>query len=195
MIMKPGDHLVSARALYTHHGIYIGDGCVIHNSGLSGDSSTGTICLASLDEFANGNEVTIKQYIVRMYDHEETCERAHSRLGEDGYSVFANNCEHFATWCVTGCHSSSQVNTLVQGAALASGGGAGLGVADALPRLASAVIAADQRGAVSATSVLSEIASPKNLAAGAGTALLATAGAPALIVAFGMKKLLDRFWD
>jgi hypothetical protein len=35
--------------------------------------------------------------------------RAESRIGDSGYHLVANNCEHFATWCCTGRMTSSQV--------------------------------------------------------------------------------------
>ena len=38
--------------------------------------------------------------------------RAESRLGELGFDVWLNNCEHFATWCRTGISSSAQVDSL-----------------------------------------------------------------------------------
>jgi hypothetical protein len=37
-------------------------------------------------------------------------QRAESRLGEVEYGIFENNCEHFATWCVTGEANSAQVD-------------------------------------------------------------------------------------
>jgi Lecithin retinol acyltransferase len=36
-------------------------------------------------------------------------QRALSRVGERGYSLTGNNCEHFATWCATGIAVSQQV--------------------------------------------------------------------------------------
>jgi len=43
-------------------------------------------------------------------------------LGQSGYDLFTNNCEHFATWCVAGEHSSAQVE-----AAASSAGVVGIG--------------------------------------------------------------------
>ena len=40
---------------------------------------------------------------------EDVVKRARSRLGENEYNVFYNNCEHFAMWCKTGISSSEQV--------------------------------------------------------------------------------------
>jgi hypothetical protein len=56
----------------------------------------------------------IRQTIYRIdYDvcfpEEVAAARAVSRLGERGYSIYANNCEHFASWCKTGTDQSSQV--------------------------------------------------------------------------------------
>ena len=36
-------------------------------------------------------------------------ERARSRLGEDRYRLWSNNCEHFVHWCLTGSARSRQV--------------------------------------------------------------------------------------
>ena len=36
-----------------------------------------------------------------------------SRLGEQNYNLLFNNCEHFATWCKTGRHSSGQVDSVI----------------------------------------------------------------------------------
>lgn len=38
--------------------------------------------------------------------------RAESRLGESGFDLVLNNCEHFATWCKTGISDSEQIQAL-----------------------------------------------------------------------------------
>ena len=43
-------------------------------------------------------------------DRATVIQRARSRLGENQYSPFSNNCENFAMWCKTGKSSSDQVN-------------------------------------------------------------------------------------
>lgn len=35
--------------------------------------------------------------------------RARARLNQEGYNLFFDNCEHFATFCKTGCHQSAQL--------------------------------------------------------------------------------------
>ncbi len=49
----------------------------------------------------------------KLYSPEETVQRARSRLGQTGYDLVKNNCEHFAIWCKTGIHESHQVNELL----------------------------------------------------------------------------------
>ncbi|MEI6709307.1 MAG: lecithin retinol acyltransferase family protein [Methylococcales bacterium] len=115
--MNIGDHLVTPRTGYTHHGIYIGNGEVIHYSGFANGQSTGTICITTVKAFANGHDVSVREHFFRRYDATESVERAHSRLGEDWYNVLINNCEHFVNWCVNGLHSSDQVNSLIAAAA------------------------------------------------------------------------------
>lgn len=55
-----------------------------------------------------------------MYSHEESAERALSRLGEDWYDILLNNCEHFVSWCILGIHHSQQVNRVVIAAVAAN---------------------------------------------------------------------------
>jgi hypothetical protein len=38
--------------------------------------------------------------------------RAESRLGEGNFHLLFNNCEHFASWCVTGISNSNQVDAI-----------------------------------------------------------------------------------
>ena len=118
--MNIGDHLVSSRTGYDHHGIYVGNQEVIHYSGFSGGMSSGVISKISVKEFTKGNDVSIKNHIIRMYTSEESVNRAYSRLGEDWYDPLFNNCEHFVTWCIVGIHSSSQVNKSITGTSIAS---------------------------------------------------------------------------
>ncbi|CAD5570153.1 lecithin retinol acyltransferase family protein [Escherichia coli] len=118
-----GAHLSSDRPGYTHHGIYVGNGKVIHYSGLSNGLSKGCICETTLDEFVGGkNEVTIITHsnADRIYTPVQIVARARARLGEDAYNVIFNNCEHFATWCVTGKAESKQVKSKVKLASNAS---------------------------------------------------------------------------
>ena len=111
--MNFGDHLVSPRTGYTHHGVYIGNNQVIHYSGFANGRNSGQIATASLSEFSNGCEISVRKHPSRKYDANESVERAFSRIGEDWYNVLVNNCEHFVNWCIEGSHKSDQVNQAI----------------------------------------------------------------------------------
>lgn len=99
-----GDHLKASRMGYAHHGIYVGEGRVLHYLDNRG------ICECSLEEFADGMPTDTVPYLVfDTFDPEEIVRRAYSRMGESEYSLVFKNCEHFATWCVCGLEHSGQV--------------------------------------------------------------------------------------
>ena len=107
--MKRGDHLVTERTGYTHHGLYLGDNEVIHYAGLSDNLDKGKIEITSYKIFSQDKNTYVKDCWMRVYNEEESIERADSRLGEDEYNVVFNNCEHFVTWCIQGISISKQV--------------------------------------------------------------------------------------
>jgi len=107
--LAAADHLEVPRqhGLFNHHGIDLGDGTVAHY--LEGRE----ILRSPLEEFSQGQPL-------RVISHPEaspvgvTLRRAMGRLGEQDYNLLFNNCEHFATWCKTGRHRSSQVNSVLE---------------------------------------------------------------------------------
>lgn len=102
--MEEGAHLVTPRFGYRHHGIYAGNGRVIHYAGFKRFLSRGPVEEVSLEEFAGGREV----HVVAS-GGAAALARARHRLGEDRYRFFTNNCEHFARWCISGVSRSLQV--------------------------------------------------------------------------------------
>lgn len=117
-----GAHLVSPRGVYTHHGLYSGNGRVIHYSGLSDGLSAGPVEETTVDLFQSGNDLYVKEHPDRKFPGEESVRRARSRIGEDLYSLFSNNCEHFVNWCIEGEHTSAQVDKrTAQGSSVLSG--------------------------------------------------------------------------
>lgn len=115
-----GSHLFSCRRLYWHHGIYVGNQKVVHYSGLRHgirDLLKGNkgcpVEEVSLTEFANGNGYSIKLHPNPKHNGEQVAARARSKVGENHYCVFANNCEHFCEWCINGDHHSEQVKLAV----------------------------------------------------------------------------------
>lgn len=125
--MAKGDHIYIQHVGYTHHGIDCGDDSVIH-FGRRGGEIIGRI---SKNDFASGNKIHVKEY-GKCYSDDAVVRRAEGRLGEKGYDLFSNNCEHFAYWCKTGKHKSEQVAQAQGGVASLVGGvaiGAGTKVA------------------------------------------------------------------
>lgn len=104
-----GAHLVTPRRGYTHHGIYVGRGEVVHYMGLSSGFRRGPVAKVTLEQFASGHAVSIELEATAAYAPIEITERAQSRLAEDRYSVLSNNCEHFCSWCAHGVARSGQV--------------------------------------------------------------------------------------
>ncbi len=93
--------------LFRHHGIDLGDGSVAHY--LEGRE----ILRSPLSDFSQGEPISV-------IDHSDasptgvTLRRAMSRIGEQNYNLLFNNCEHFATWCKTGRHRSSQIESALE---------------------------------------------------------------------------------
>ncbi len=104
-----GDHLVTPRLGFTHHGIYVGDQRVIQYSGFIDGFSKKPVSITTLDRFDNGFGFWVEEPRVRSFSPTESVERAFSRLGENEYSLIFNNCEHFVNWCISGMHSSAQI--------------------------------------------------------------------------------------
>lgn len=103
-----GAHIVTPRAAYAHHGIYVGSGRVVHYGGLARGLRAGPIEVVSLEEFTQGRPLKVLFESLR-FSSAEIVERALSRVGENNYRVLTNNCEHFCEWCVRGEHRSYQV--------------------------------------------------------------------------------------
>lgn len=94
---KLGDHLKRTGKpipFYSHHGIYIGDGKVMH---YSGPSDNAKIRIVTLEEFAAGcNVIIVSEYeSALLVSREEAVSRAWQRYGENNYNLILNNCENF----------------------------------------------------------------------------------------------------
>lgn len=109
-----GSHLVSPRGIYEHHGIYAGHGKVIHYGGLADEVSSAPIEEVSIGNFSKGSDVFVKIHDQPAFSPSEVLMRARSRLGENTYSVFLNNCEHFCNWCIEDKHKSHQIDDLTK---------------------------------------------------------------------------------
>ncbi|GAB7549232.1 hypothetical protein CS8_089340 [Cupriavidus sp. 8B] len=105
-----GTHLVTDRLWYTHHGVYAGDGKVVHYAGLSLSLRRAPVLEVTLAEFAHGHPVWVRQSPGARFAGLEAVRRAYSRIGEDRYHLISNNCEHFCMWCLYGESRSDQID-------------------------------------------------------------------------------------
>jgi len=164
-----GAHIYVERALITHHGIDCGDGTVIDFAGRGGGKDTACIWRVTLAEFAQGAPVKTRTY-GSCYSPEVVVARAASMIGRSGYDLFSNNCEHFATWCVMGEHSSAQVEAAWSTAGM-------VGVGNVAPRIgSSAVIGLGETAPRSASNVMSGLTKLGGSAIG-GVTVVAGVGA------------------
>ncbi|EIF35029.1 NC domain protein [Burkholderia sp. Ch1-1] len=105
-----GAHLVTQRRGYEHHGIYVGNGRVVHYAGFASSAHRGPVEEVELEQFAAGHPLSIRSTPSARYVGDEAVRRARSRLGENHYRLLTNNCEHFCSWCLLGESRSEQVH-------------------------------------------------------------------------------------
>ncbi len=174
--MKIGDHIYFNYGGYSHHGIDCGDGTVIHYT-----KNQGNISRVSWDLFASGKIVFVREY-GNCDLPDVVIQRAESRLGENIYDLFGNNCEHFATWCKTGIHASEQVKNA--GAVTGGASVSGAAVAGSIGVVSAAGAAAGLSGA----GIMSGLAT---VGGGAVAGIGALGMAPAAITTLAMNSVLE----
>jgi hypothetical protein len=106
-----GAHLITPFLGYTHHGIYVGDGKVVHYGALMYDLIRKPVEEVTLQMFAEGRPLYEVMHAEAAFDSVEVIRRARTRLGEKRYRLLTNNCEHFVEWCLHGVHRSFQAET------------------------------------------------------------------------------------
>lgn len=94
---KMGDHLMTNRLGFTHHGLYAGNDLVIHYE-------KGTIHYDTMEHFQKNMDTYIlpESESPLAFSLGDVIKRAQSRLGEATYQLIFNNCEHFVRWCRSG---------------------------------------------------------------------------------------------
>jgi Lecithin retinol acyltransferase len=108
-----GAHLVTPRFAYEHHGVYVGRGMVVHYAAFAKHWRCGPVEEISLARFADRHPVWVRPARGGGLECAEIVRRARTRLGENRYGFFSNNCEHLSEWCVNGEHRSLQVENLL----------------------------------------------------------------------------------
>jgi len=139
--MRSGDLVEFHRGLYTHWGVFIGDGKIVHLSGDEDDglsagfnahlgSVSGSVFTISgvnfkkakvkCDDFwdvARKSKADVnnsKDGYIRADAPHVIVNRALSRMGVIGYNMLWSNCEHFASWCRYGMAWSEQVDKFMR---------------------------------------------------------------------------------
>ncbi|MFI3254498.1 MAG: lecithin retinol acyltransferase family protein [Eubacteriales bacterium] len=115
-----GDHIRVDRGMYTHHGVYFAEEEIIHFTGAENDNimdwSKNEVITSNLQEFLRGGVLEVRGYTQEeerdLYHPNEIHAYAKSCLGDRGYNLFFNNCEHFANTCTLGQHRSKQIERL-----------------------------------------------------------------------------------
>lgn len=115
-----GDMLRISVGRIFHYGVYIGDDKVVQfgeppiESLIYRDNASVKVCVASVEEFSCGRDIEVAfaddddNLIKRRSD--DVVKTALSRVGEGGYSIIHNNCEHFAYECVYGVRRCTQTD-------------------------------------------------------------------------------------
>lgn len=104
-----GAHLVTPWMGYSHHGIYAGQGRVIHYGALMYDLIRKPVEEVSFAAFAEDRPVFVVVHAEPTLPPDEIIRRARSRIGERHYRLLSNNCEHFCEWALHGVPRSFQV--------------------------------------------------------------------------------------
>lgn len=119
--LSRGDHIRVGRLGYWHHGIYISDNRVIQFGANIWQKRNATIQAVTLAEFANGSRVYRVDHPLALPAQDDfgvttrldqAVYRAEMLLEfhpEGKYNLLGRNCEHIATFCITGYSDSVQV--------------------------------------------------------------------------------------
>ena len=114
---QPGSQLRVKRNNYYHHGIYAGDGLVIHfDGGPEAHAADVVVCKTDICEFLRGGLPEVRAYCrgerKLLRKPEKILQAAQAALGPRGYHILRNNCEHFSNLCAFGVAYSKQTDGL-----------------------------------------------------------------------------------
>ena len=115
-----GDQIRVFRGFYYHHGIYEDDNTVYHFASPVGSEispETAVVHRTTLKNFLNGGTLEVRDYngeeLKKKRKPSEIIEYAKAHLGEKGYNIVSNNCEHFSNRCAFGSSDSEQVKDVL----------------------------------------------------------------------------------
>ena len=110
--LQRADHI----AFYRLQGIYCHHAIVKHVDEESGEiktieySRTPSGKFQVMEKTHRFQEVTVYLMLHESFDRDLVLSKAQSKIGEEQYNLFTNNCENFAMWCITGRSSCDQIN-------------------------------------------------------------------------------------
>lgn len=118
--LEIGDHIRVKRPYYYHHGVYVGDGMVIHFTGEQNDSISEPekvlVRKTTIEFFANGTIVEKAKLSFLEKRHAKNrkivVEEAEKVVGEGNYDFLHNNCEDFANRVCYNKKLSSQIDDI-----------------------------------------------------------------------------------
>lgn len=111
---KRGDIVRTKVSFYCHYGIFVSEDEVIQ-FGLPDDPGRPAneihVLTSDIYTFLAGGDVEVahpsREEAKKMRSREEIIRCARERIGESGYDILHNNCEHFVNSCAFGENSSS----------------------------------------------------------------------------------------
>jgi len=120
---QSGDMIRVKAGTIHHYGVFVSDSEVIQfglapNARPNLKDSDIEVLSTDVDTFLGGQFLEVAEFDRKeKKTHpapEEAVAKARARMGERGYHILYNNCEHFAYECVTGKHYSEQVDGVRQ---------------------------------------------------------------------------------
>ena len=116
---KFGDIIRTKVTFYHHYGIFINENRIIQ-FGLPDNVYTPAeeikVLATDIYTFLQGGELEVgkptRQELKNMRSPEEIVKLAESRLGQGGYDILHNNCEHFVIECAFGEHNSEFLSSV-----------------------------------------------------------------------------------
>ena len=110
---KRGDIIRTKVSFYYHYGIFVSEAEVIQfglPDALQKNAKDIVVIVSDVDTFLNGGELETakptKDEVKKIRPREQIVEIARGRIGEGGYDILHNNCEHFVNECAFGKSTS-----------------------------------------------------------------------------------------